>query len=113
MGCDYYIVKYLEVEYVNDDDDTDIVEIELNRERAYFQYDNTTDSDSTDSESYNTKFDRKYSKYLEVKYVPKILFSNNKWKSESIQEKYEDKILNEIKEGLLLKVIKKEVRFLR
>jgi hypothetical protein len=117
MGCDYYIVKYLQVEYVNDDDDTTTIDIELNKEKGYFSYDNMTDSDSdsdsTDDESYNTKFERKFGKYLKVTYVPKTLFSNNKWKSESIQEKYQDIILNEIKEGLLLKVIKKEVRFLR
>ena len=113
MGCDYYIVKYLQVEYVNDDDDTATIDIELNKEKAYFSYDNMTDSDSSDDESYNTRFERKYGKYLEVTYVPKILFNNNKWKNETIQEKYEDIILNEIKEGLLLKVTKKEVRFLR
>jgi hypothetical protein len=113
MGCDYYIVKYLEVEYVNDDDDNETIHIEVSRERMHFRTDILSDTDSIDSESYNTKYQKKYSKYLEVTYVPRILFNNNKWKSENIQEKYEDKILNEIKEGLLLKVIKKERRFLR
>ena len=36
MGCDYYIVKQLHVEYVDDDDLERDVDIELDRERAYF-----------------------------------------------------------------------------
>jgi hypothetical protein len=119
MGCDYYIIKYLEVEYINDNNDIDIIEIELKREKMYFPIDIVSDSDSTDttdsikSLNSNEKLKRKYDKYLKVTYISKILFDNNKWKSDNIKEKYHDKILNNIKSGILLKVVKKETRYLR
>lgn len=119
MGCDYYIVKVLEVEYLNDDDQTEIIQIEINKKRRYFQIDESEfDSDSdieSEMEICKPKLHEKYSKYLQVTYTPKILFNNKKWKSENIQEKYEDLILNEIniKDILILNVIKKEIRYLR
>lgn len=116
MGCDYYIVKQLEVRHVNDDDDEMITTIELDRDRGYFpDFDDSRDSDdSSDSdESYNTRFNRKYGKYLEVTYQPRILFQNGKWKSERIQEKYEAFVTDETGNDIILSIIKKEVRYLR
>ena len=113
MGCDYYIIKILEVKYLNDDDDEVQQDIERDRERCYFSEVDSKDSDDTDDEDYNDKFNIKYSKYLEVNYKPRVLFSNSKWKNEKIQEKYEDFVLNEINNGMILNVIKKEVRHLR
>jgi hypothetical protein len=114
MGCDYYIVKQLHVEYVDDDDLERNANIELDREGAYFYNDmDSVDSDDTDDESFSSKFTRKYSKYLEVTYQPRILFQNNKWKSDSIQEKYSKNVTQEIGNGMLLKITKQEVRYLR
>jgi hypothetical protein len=114
MGCDYYIVKQLHVEFVDDDDLERNVDIELDRERAYFHNDmDSLDSDDSDDETFSSKFDRKYSKYLEVTYKPRILFQNGKWKNDNIQEKYTDNVTEEIGNGMLVKIIKREVRCLR
>lgn len=115
MGCDYYIIKQLEVRHINDDDEEEVSYIELERDRCYFydEPDSQDSDDSTDSESYNTQFHRKYDKYLEVTYQPRILFQNNKWKSEKVQDKYEDIIRNEINNDMLVKIIKQEVRYFR
>lgn len=116
MGCDYYIVKQLEVIHINDDDDEITTTIELDRDRGYFFDDiNSRDSDdSSDSdEDYDTRFQRKYGKYLEVTYQPRVLFQNGKWKSERVQEKYEDTITNEIGNDMIISIIKQEVRYLR
>ena len=115
MGCDYYIVKQLHVEYVDDDDLERSIDIELDRERGYYFYNDieSFDSDDTVDESFWSKFDRKFNKYLEVTYQPRILFQNGKWKSDSIQEKYMDNVTQEIGNGMLLKITKKEVRCLR
>lgn len=114
MGCDYYIVKQLHVEYVDDDDLERNVDIELDRERAYFHNDmDSIDSDDTDEDTFVSKFDRKYSKYLEVTYKPRILFQKGKWKNDSTQEKYMDNITQAIGKEMLLKIIKQEVRYLR
>jgi len=116
MGCDYYIVKQLEVKHINDDDEENITIIELDRERGYFFDDNDSrdSDDSSDSgEDYDTRFNRKYGKYLQVTYQPRVLFQNGKWKSERVQEKYEDSIIKEIGNDMILNIIKKESRYLR
>lgn len=115
MGCDYYIIKQLEVKHINDDDEEEVSYIELERERCYFydEPDSQDSDDSTDSESYNSRFNRKYSKYLEVNYQPRILFQNGKWKNEKVQDKYEDVIRGEIGCDMIVSIIKQEVRYLR
>lgn len=115
MGCDYYIIKQLKVAHINDDDFEKITSIELTRERGYFpDADDSYDSDdSMSNESYNTKFNRKYGKYLEVTYKPRILFQDGRWKNEAVQEKYYDVIRDEIGDDLVLSIIKLEVRYLR
>jgi len=35
MGCDYYVITKLSVIYTNDKNEEDIMEIEIDRERAY------------------------------------------------------------------------------
>jgi hypothetical protein len=115
MGCDYYIVKQLEVTHINDDDVEETSFIELDRERCYFPdlEDSQDSDDSTSSESYNSRFNRKYGHYLEVTYQPRVLFEKGKWKSERIQEKYEDVITTEIGHEMLVRIVKNEVRYLR
>jgi hypothetical protein len=115
MGCDYYIIKQLEVKYINDDDNEMNTTIESNRERCYFPdlADSQDSDDSTSSESYNSRFNRKYGKYLNVTYQPRVLFNNGKWKSERVRKKYENLIISEIGSDLLLHIVKQEVRYLR
>lgn len=115
MGCDYYIIKELEIRHVNDDDNEIISTLELDRARCYFYNveDSQDSDDSTDSESYDSRFNRKYAKYLEVTYQPRILFQNNKWKSEKVQEKYKDLVRDEIGNDVIVNITKREVRYLR
>ena len=52
MGCDYYIVKYLCI-YFNDkdnDNDNDVLNFEIDRERAYFSNFHLGDEDEDDYE---------------------------------------------------------------
>jgi hypothetical protein len=115
MGCDYYIVKQLEVRHINDDDDEIITTVELDRERGYFfdEVDSRDSDDSSGSEDSDMRYERKYGKYLNVTYVPRVLFENGKWKNERVQKRYEDSIRDEIGNDMLLSIIKKEVRYLR
>lgn len=107
MGCDYYIVKILEVNYLNDNENE---VIELDTQRCYF---NEVDFDSIDSDDTDYE-DEYYKKYLEVHYKPRVLFENNKWKNEKIKAKYEDFVLSKkISKDIFLSVIKKEIRYLR
>lgn len=111
MGCDYYIVKQLEIKYIDDHDDEHETTIELDRQRGYF-YDDDFDSDSDDTNNTET-FNKRYGKYLTVTYEPKFLFNNNKWKNDRIKDTYYNLIQGEIGNGLLTSVIKTEVRYLR
>jgi hypothetical protein len=113
MGCDYYIVKLLTVKYLDDGDDEHSVNIELDRQRGYFYDDDLKDSDDTDDETSSEYFDKLYEKYLKVTYEPRVLFSNHKWKNINVEEKYDEMIRDEINNGLLVSVIKKEERYLR
>lgn len=116
MGCDYYIVKQLEISHINCNNEEIITSIELDREKCYFLYyiDDSIDSDdSFDYQEYNDKYEKKYARYINVTYVPRILFENGKWKNTSIQEKYEETVKDEIGNDKFLSIIKKEIRYLR
>lgn len=108
MGCDYYVIKQLEVKHLDDHDNENVTTIELHRDRCYFNELESVDSDDTDYFSND-----RYDKYLTVTYQPRILFQNNKWKSEYIQQRYEDSIRDEIGNDMIVSIIKKEVRYLR
>lgn len=113
MECDYYIIKQLQVEYIDDDDLQQNVNIELDRKNAYFYNDmDSVDSDDTDDESFTNKFNRKYHKYLKITYLPRVLFQNGKWENTSIQGKYLNNIIQEIGDEMLLKITKTEIRYL-
>lgn len=108
MGCDYYIIKQLEVKHVDHHDNEKITTIELHRDRCYFNEVESVDSDDT----YYFSNDR-YDKYLTVTYKPRIIFQNGEWKNEYIQEKYKDIVTNGIGNDMIVSIIKKEVRYLR
>jgi hypothetical protein len=97
MGCDYYIVKEIEITY--NTGEMDIIEVDRKGEYVF--------EDPSDSEEdRNEYFDRKY---LQVRYIPRILFVNGEWSSERIRDKYEKYIQNKP----LLMVVKKERRYKR
>jgi len=109
MGCDYYIVKLLNIYY----NDTDYLVIELERERCYynFQYDE-------DSDDYDDKINE-YIKYcLTPQMTPIIIYSNNSFNKVNSEIKYKILIENEINDNgkkwcEITKIIKVEDRFER
>jgi hypothetical protein len=130
MGCDYYIIKELLIEYPGEDEydrwkpkSGDNMTIELDRKREYFPYTNTdtdTDIDSDDSD-YSEKTEKQYAKrrnnYIKIKEEclkvhckPIILFENN-WKNKETESKYFD-MFKTVKPGFI-RVTKREIRYLR
>lgn len=91
MGCDYYILKFLHVVYVDCED-----YIQVKKERGYFM----DDSDDDDYQRHQ----------LIVRYQPHMLFQNGVWKSDTFEQKY-GKFINNDK--VLVSVTKKEERQLR
>ena len=95
MGCDYYIIKRLKIEHSSGVDF-----VELNRERCYFPEHNIeSDDDSYDSDDSDDTldFDIKYKRYLEVTFVPRILYQDWKWKNEKVKQKYIDMVYEKLK----------------
>lgn len=99
MGCDYYIIKHVVINYENDTVDC----IELSRDRGYFGCDADSDSDS----EYHRTYDEKYGHYLKTNFKPIVLFNcETGWTNDTIKTKYEHKIKN--KDKLEIKKITKE-----
>lgn len=111
MGCDYYIIRGLEIVYLDDGDDEHYTFIELTRTREYFYHEDDSSVDSDDSD-YNSRLSNQYNKYLTVTYNPRVLFENNNWKNKDVQDKYESTILEHINNGLIVSVKKVEQRYL-
>ncbi len=62
----------------------------------------------------NAKQDSYIEECLHVTFQPRNHFENNMWKNEETMYKYEDRIDEEIKGAYqLVRVVKKEVRYLR
>jgi len=122
MGCDFYIIKYLQITFLDDDDAERTLYLELYRERGYFNNSDyyNSDSDSDDSENSDILikknpflkelYIKEFEKYLKSSYKPKIIFENLKWFNKIYQKKYEKLIYDHIENGLLLNVVKKEHR---
>jgi len=89
MGCDYYVVKVLQIEYYTD---TDVSEIELSRERWYYTYDYDEDEDD-----YEEKVNMYIKNQLTPQMNPIILFSNSTFNKESSEEKYSSLIEEKLK----------------
>lgn len=109
MGCDYFIIKQLNIEYLKDNDNTvynDIIELE--KQNCYFNNQiedlNYDSDDSTNSECNDN------SNYLKVTHIPRILFKNSNWKNNILKEKYENFIFDELNNCNIIKIIKMETR---
>lgn len=74
MGCDYYEILYLNVEYLDNLNKVQTVSTQL-RKVGHFMYGNY-DSDS--EEDYDRKLDQQMDK-TEKRYGTKILFENGGW----------------------------------
>jgi hypothetical protein len=107
MGCDYYILKLLHIYY----SETEYVEVELDRERGYYD-DLQFDEDADD-------FDEKICEYMEEVLKPTIdpivIYSNNNFNKSSCKSKYESLVTSEINKNNktwneIKKIIKVEER---
>lgn len=109
MGCDYYIVKQLKIDF---EDGDNYETIELNREREYFPDNVYNDIDSDDSD-YEERLNKQYDEYLKVYYKPIVIYCNGAWKNEKIKNKYEKLVLEFCKNKKINTIIKEEQRYLR
>ena len=109
MGCDYYIIKFLNIYY----NDIDYLVVELDREPGYYNFDYDEDCDDyTDKETEYIK------RCLTPDMEPIIIYINNSFNKVSSEIKYKMLIDNEInKSGKkwceITKIIKVEDRFER
>lgn len=107
MGCDYYILKLLRIYY----SDTDYLEIELGRERGYYD-DLQFDEDADD---YEEKVNAYIKEVLMNKEAPISIYINNRFNKSSCESKYKSLIENELNDHGkkwtdIIKVIKVEER---
>jgi hypothetical protein len=107
MGCDYYILKLLQIYY----NDNDFLEIELDRERGYyddFQFDE-------DADDYDEKINEHIQQILIPKVDPIIIYKNNAFNKSSCESKYKTLVENKLKKydkkwEEIIKIIKVEER---
>jgi len=133
MGCDYYIIKRLKIEHSSGVDF-----VELNKKRCYFPEHNNDndynddkddnndnndnndndDSDDSDDSDDTLDFDIKYQRYLEVTFVPRILYQDWEWKNEKVKKKYIDMVYEKLKHynnayDNIYQITKEELRHFR
>ena len=109
MGCDYYIIKFLNIYY----NDIDYLVVELERENGYynFQYDE-------DCDDYIDKENEYIKDCLTPEMKPIIIYINNSFNKVNSETKYKLLIENEINKANkkwceITKIIKVEDRFER
>lgn len=82
----FYIIRQLTIHH---SDGIDI--IELHRERKQINKNNKNNNDdnydSDDSDTIDT-IKSKYKDYLKVKYIPRIIYEDNEWRSEKVKDRY-------------------------
>jgi hypothetical protein len=108
MGCDYYILKVLHIYY----NETDYLDIELNREKGYYY------SYDSDEENYEDKVSDYINDILTPKMKPIMLYENNNFIQPSFETKYKTIIDNEINKNNMRwshihKIVKVEERYER
>jgi len=97
MGCDYFIVKSLDITY-----EDGISSIELERTHEYYPpYDNLVDIDS-DDDGYQEERDKAWKLYreqcakcLEVKRKPILIYKENKFVNDNVKNKYYDMVVKQ------------------
>lgn len=109
MGCDYYIVKVLQIYY----NDNDYFEIELERERGNYYYDY-----DEDEEDYEKKINEYIKNILTPQMNPIIIYDNNSFRKLLLETKYKNIVEYEINDYDkkwcdIIKIIKVEKRYER
>ena len=107
MGCDYYIIKVLQIFYEEDQ----YLEFELNRERSYYRYEDFDE----DSEDYEVKLKEYIKNCLTVQIEPIFLYKDGTFNKELSEIKYKNIVENEINKynmdfSKIKKIIKVEKR---
>jgi c-di-AMP phosphodiesterase-like protein len=92
MGCDYYIAKVLQIEYYTN---TDVSEIEVSRERGYYNIEGYNYDE--DEDDYEEKVNMYIKNQLTPQMKPIILFSNSMFNKRTSEEKYSALIEDELK----------------
>jgi hypothetical protein len=93
MSCDYYILQQLKIHYKND---KSFSIIELSNEKGYFYKYNIYDEEE-DKDYYNYNLIKYYDEQLISKKTPIIIYSNGKFKEDSYEKNYIEKINKIIK----------------
>jgi hypothetical protein len=111
MGCDYYIVKVLQVYYHNGD-----FEIEVERQRRYFDYEN--ENFDEDEDNYEEKLAQYKRGVLTPCIQPIHIYTNNTFNKPLSEMKYRGLVETElsnrnIKWSALKQIIKVELRYER
>jgi hypothetical protein len=113
MGCDYYIIKQLCVQYIAPNGAEGTTTIEIDRERAYFFVGRMSDNDS-DDDDYAERLRAYYERELRVTYVPRILCTDGVWRNDAVKSRYSNMIHESIGAGAkIMSVKKEEVRRMR
>lgn len=115
MGCDFYIVKVLQV-YYNTANGADEFEIEVDRQRGYFDYEN--DNFDEDEENYEEKLAEYKHGVLTPCIQPIYIYSNKAFNKPLSEYKYKELVEAElsnrgIKWSALNQIIKIELRYER
>jgi len=109
MGCDYYIVKVIEIRF---NDSLSPIQIELERDRGYFDF-----YMDEDDPLYDEKEKEYINDCLTPSMTPIVIYKNGEFSSEKLELKYKNTIhrqLNNNKEWKdIRKIIKYEYRYER
>lgn len=107
MGCDYYILKVLQIYY----NENDYLEIELDRLREYYDYDQYDE----DEDNYEEKINEYIKTALTPKMKPILIYSNSSFTKPLFEEKYKTMIEKKIHDNRknwyeITKILKVEER---
>jgi len=110
MGCDYYIVKVLQIYY----EENEYLEFELNRERGYYHYEDFDE----DADDYEVKLKEYINNCLTVQIEPIVLYKDGAFNKELSEIKYKNLVENEINKynmnfSKIKKIVKVEKRHKR
>ena len=104
MGCDYYICKYLDINFKYGE----FTMIPLERDSAYFHF--TLDEDDPD-------YDAKYEEYVEETLKPSMkpitIYEDNEFQTKKLEDKYKALIEEELETYNKNREIKKEWKDIR
>jgi hypothetical protein len=109
MGCDYYIIKLLRIYYSNNE----YLDLELHRERGYYNYSYDEDEDDYEEKVWQ------YKKYvLTPEMNPIVIYNNNSFHKIHFEDKYKSLVETEINKhnkswSEIIKIMKIEERYLR